>query len=175
MFSPSTYMDGSHFSPPTAAFHDMIKDTKEERHLGNRSLDASQVMFEKLHNKSIEREAEMNGKDAAPVPPLQTSDVQTAIMPMEDAKKRSARSTLEAPPLKMLKMSEDGMEVEGTQISFKVVHDIVDMDCCGDTVRKYELMTCEKQNASDFPLTSPMRMGHEVWLSRMAKPPIKIV
>ena len=144
-----------------AAFNDMIKKAEEEQHLGIGSHDASQIMFEKLQSKSIEREAEMNGTDEAPVPPSQTSDAQTVIMPT-DAKKRAAGRTSKEPPQKMLKMSVDEMEVEGTPIGFKAVQGIMDMECCGDTVRTTELMACRKSNASDFPLTSPMHMEHEV-------------
>ena len=144
----------------------MIKKAEEEQHLGNRSHDASQIMFEKLQNKSTEREAEMNSTAEAPVPPSQTSDAQTVIMPT-DAKKRAAGSTTKEPPQKMLKMSVDEMEVEGAPIGFKTVQGSMDMDCCGDTVRTHELMAGRKTNASDLSPTSPMHMEHEVWYTKM--------
>lgn len=145
----------------------MIKKAEEEQHLGHRSHDASQVIFEKLQNKSIEREAEMNGTDETLVPPSQSSDTQTAMIMPADAKKRAAGSTSKEPPRKMLKMSLDEMEVEDSPIEFRAVHDFMDMDCCGDTVSTFELMACRKGNASGLPFTSPMHLEHEVCL-RMA-------
>jgi hypothetical protein len=151
----------------------MIKKAEEEQHLGNnRSHDASQIMFEKLQSKSIEREAEMNGTDEAPVPPPSQTcdDAQTTVMMPTDAKKRAAAGsiTTKEPPQKMLKMSSvDEMEVEGTPpIGFiKAVQGIMDMDCCGDTVKTHELMAGWKSNyASDLSLTSPMHTEHEVCL-----------
>lgn len=67
---------------------------------------------------------------------------------------------------KVLKLSVDEMEVEGTLINFRVVHGFVDMDCCSNTVRTHELMACRKGNASIFHLS--MQMEHKV-CPKMAK------